>query len=209
MARDNENNQPIVTELLAYQCEGHATFRSKPGRLSFRGVKIDMYACESAKVAAGSPHFGRLEKTNRHVREREENQQSLRAGQPTGPRLHRNSFANMPRTLTREKSFRANSDSRTALFCAIRAKHSLGYFPSNVGPPAQVKLQTHDLRAPGLALAASSAASPVPRQADIARYWKTSLGERIDHALPTARKSNDGVTLAMRRASEIAAILRI
>jgi hypothetical protein len=46
-----------------------------------------------------------------------------------------------------------------------------------------------------------------PRQADIAHDWKTSLEERTDHALPTIRKSNNGVTLRVRRASEIAAIL--
>jgi hypothetical protein len=38
---------------------------------------------------------------------------------------------------------------------------------------------------------------------------KTSLEERIDHALPTIRKSNNGVTHRVLRANEIAAILRV
>jgi hypothetical protein len=38
---------------------------------------------------------------------------------------------------------------------------------------------------------------------------KTSLEERIDHTLATIRKSNNGVTLRVLRASEIAAILLV
>jgi hypothetical protein len=47
----------------------------------------------------------------------------------------------------------------------------------------------------------------VSRQDDIAHDWKISLEERIDHALPDDLQSNNGVTLPMRRASEVAAIL--
>src|SRR4030095_12566425 len=76
-------------------------------------------------------------------------------------------------------------------------------------PSGNCRLRLRDKSGGASGFLGSGRSAVLPKFARPTCDWEISLEERIDHAPPTIRKSNNGVTVLKLRTSEIAAILRI